>query len=189
MRSLSAGNCIFAKGDCWHGGGLFKSSKKYWLNDGYGHEIQQDDRQLKRTTEYPWHESYGGECPGVYYIRLQRDGWTMRNVSDDGQCGGKSLFEKPIHNHWILRKFAHATLHRPEGRGVYYDTHALWNRRTEEVISQPEWEWAELDGNRLVWAEKGCLYASGINAKGLYDEHLLYDFTSMKFERIAAPYQ
>jgi len=179
---------LFAKGDCWHGGGLFKSSKEYWLNDGYGHEIQQDHPQLKRTAKYPWHDHYGGECPGVYYIRLQRDGWTLRHTSDDGQGGRESLFEKRIHNHWILRKVAHATLHRPEGRGVYFDTHELWNRRTEESIPQPEWEWAELDSSRLVWAAQGCLYAGHVNSKGLQDEHLLYDFTPLKFEKIVAPY-
>jgi hypothetical protein len=27
---------LLAKGDCWHGGGLFSSNKELWLNDGYG---------------------------------------------------------------------------------------------------------------------------------------------------------
>jgi hypothetical protein len=34
---------LWAKGDCWHGGGLFLSSKAYWLNDGYGHDLVRDD--------------------------------------------------------------------------------------------------------------------------------------------------
>jgi hypothetical protein len=28
---------LFAKGDCWNGGGLFAGRNTYWLNDGYGH--------------------------------------------------------------------------------------------------------------------------------------------------------
>jgi hypothetical protein len=28
---------LFAKGDCWHGGGLFLSNRAFWLNAGYGH--------------------------------------------------------------------------------------------------------------------------------------------------------
>lgn len=74
---------LFAKGDCWHGGGLFETAARYWLNDGYGHEVQQEDRHLQRTKTYPWHEHYGGECPGVYYIRLQRDGWSMKYTAPD----------------------------------------------------------------------------------------------------------
>ena len=30
---------LLAKGDCWHGGGLFVGNDAYWLNDGYGHEV------------------------------------------------------------------------------------------------------------------------------------------------------
>ena len=30
---------LFPKGDCWHGGGLFLSSREYWLNDGCGHAV------------------------------------------------------------------------------------------------------------------------------------------------------
>lgn len=29
---------LYAKGDCWNGGGLFIDDKVFWLNDGYGHE-------------------------------------------------------------------------------------------------------------------------------------------------------
>ncbi len=28
---------LYAKGDCWHGGGLFLSDREFWLNDGHGH--------------------------------------------------------------------------------------------------------------------------------------------------------
>lgn len=64
LRALT----LYAKGDCWHGGGLFQSSHEYWLNDGYGHELQLNNADLIKTTQYPWHEAYGGECLGVYFI-------------------------------------------------------------------------------------------------------------------------
>lgn len=179
---------LFAKGDCWHGGGLFQSSNEYWLNDGYGHEVQKEDSRLKKVTEHPWHENYGGECLGVYYIRLQRDGWVMKHTSSDTQGGQITLFEKRINNHWLLRKYAHATIHHPVGRGVYYDSHELYNNRTEEVNPKENWEWAEIDGGRLVWAADGCLHAGLVNAKGLHDEKLLCDFGPMQFEKLAAPY-
>lgn len=179
---------LFAKGDCWHGGGLFQSDTGYWLNDGYGHEVQEEDRRLRRTTTYPWHEHYGGECLGVYYIRLQRDGWKMLHTSPDGGVGEISVFEKRISDRWMLRKLAHATTNHPVGRGVYFDTHELVDRRSGETINKDQWEWADVDGGRLVWAERGCLHAGRLTSKGLGEAKMLFDFTPMRFEKIAAPY-
>lgn len=184
LRALT----LYAKGDCWHGGGLFQSSRKYWLNDGHGHELQLDNADLSKATEYPWHEVYGGECLGVYFIRLQRDGWTMKHTAPDNDGGHISVFEKRVNGHWTLRKLAHATVHHPVGRGVYYDTHELLNSRTEEVIPCDSWEWAEVDGGRLVWAAQGMLHSGHLGAKGLTGAKVLLDFNSMQFERIRAPY-
>ncbi len=179
---------LFAKGDCWHGGGLFQTPARYWLNDGYGHETQLEDLRLQRAPEYPWHEGYGGECPGVYYIRLQRDGWKIKHTHLEGGHDQITLFEKRINGHWHLRKHAHATVHHPVGRGVYHDTHDLFNARTEETIPKPEWEWAEVDGSRIVWAQGGRIHAGRVEAKGLKGEQVLHDFNGMVFERLAAPY-
>ena len=179
---------LFAKGDCWHGGGLFETSKEYWLNDGYGHRHLQEAPGLKRVTAYPWHEYYGGECPGVYYVRLQRDGWNMKYTARDGEGGKVSIFEKRIDDDWGLRKQAHATLHHPVGRGCYFDTHELFNARTGEVLAKQSWEWAEIDGDRLVWAAGGCLFGGRVTRNGLRKETLLHDFRPMQFERITAPY-
>ncbi|MBM7130785.1 hypothetical protein [Dyella mobilis] len=180
---------LFAKGDCWHGGGLFRTPTDYWLNDGLGHELQKEDQSLQRSTEFPWHEQYGGECPGVYYIRLQRDGWRLKYSAPDGKGGQMTVFEKRVNNHWTLRKRAHTSLGRLAGRGVYFDTHELFNSRTEEVVPKLDWEWAELDGARLIWAAKGCLHSGRLDAKGLHGEKLLHDFSPMTFEALTAPYQ
>ncbi|SDO16929.1 hypothetical protein SAMN05720382_11635 [Polaromonas sp. JS666] len=179
---------IFAKGDCWHGGGLFRSPSEYWLNDGYGHELQVEDHRLKRTLEYPWHEHYGGECLGVYYVRLQRDGWKMLYVAPDGAGGHVTRFEKRINGHWVLRKNAHASAHHPVGRGVYYDTHELFNTRTEETVIKKAWEWAEMDGDRLLWAAEGRIHSGRVNTIGLKDEKMLHDLNPMQPEKLMAPY-
>jgi hypothetical protein len=178
---------LFAKGDCWHGGGLFASNDAYWLNDGYGHRTLEDDRSLRRVTAYPGREHYGGECPGVYYLRLQRDGWTLvsrTNVEGDDVA----RFEKPIDDRWRLRKDAHATVRPPPGRSVYFDTHALVDARTGEAAAHDDWEWADVDGRRLVWAAGGRLCAGRVGRHGLFAERTLHDFGAMAFARIVAPY-
>jgi len=51
-----------------------------------------------------------------------------------------------------------------------------------------EWEWAEVDRGRLVWAEGGRLFAGRLGAAGLERVEELWDFNEMAFERIEAPY-
>lgn len=179
---------LLPKGDCWNGGGLFLSNKEYWLNDGYGHELRHDTSHLKRAREYPWHESYGGECPGVYYIRLQRDGWRLQERSPRGRHNSAMIFEKPIRGHWLLLKFAYAGTDHPAGRGCYYDEHALWNQETESLLPFPDWEWADVDGKRIVWTSGGRLHTSKVTAEGLIGARCLHDFSGLHYERLAAPY-
>lgn len=179
---------LYAKGDCWNGGGLFLSSREYWLNGGSGHELQLEDARLHQIEKYPWHESYGGECPGVYYVRLQRDGWKMKHTALNSAGYNIVQFEKRVNAHWQLRKMAHAAVHQLPGKGCYFDEHALWNSRTEETIACPNWEWAEVDRNRLLWAQNGKLFAGQLGKKELSDVKELRDFNALKFEKLKAPY-
>lgn len=179
---------LLAKGDCWHGGGLFLSSMEYWLNDGSGHELLHDDSKLKRSLEHRRRGAYGGECPGVYYLRLQRDGWTVKHTAPAGKGGTVTLFEKRVSEHWTLRKRAYATLDRRIGRGCYVDEHELWNSRTEVRLEFPNWEWAESDRGRLVWAEGGMLFAGRLAPKELASTRQLHDFNALRFEKLVAPY-
>ena len=100
-----------------------------------------------------------------------------------------AVFERPADSSWTLRKFAHETLpNSSNGKGSYFDKHELHNRRTGEAIGFPGWEWAEVDGKRLVWAERGKLFAARLSKSGLGKPTELQDFNAMKFERIEAPY-
>ena len=179
---------LYAKGDCWHGGGLFLDDKSYWLNDGYGHQVLYEANEVKRNLSFQPKEYFGGECLGVYYLRLQRDGWKLKHREEKDKSHSITFFEKSLPKGWILRKIAHAQLNPPKGKSCYWDEHELIDR-DKEVSKFSDWEWAELDENRLVWATNGCLYARSIeteNKLGL--PKLLYDFNDMEFERVTAPY-
>ena len=179
---------LFPKGDCWNGGGLFLDNHTYWLNDGYGHEVSQQVNEIKRNTTYQPNEYYGGECPSVYYVRLQRDGWELKNIENPGKSNDMAIFEKPLPKGWVLRKIAHAQVGAPKGKGCYWDEHILISR-SGEVIECPGWEWADWDDMRLVWSTNGCLHACSINTGSkLNDAQLLYDFNDMQFQQVTAPY-
>jgi len=200
---------FWPKGSCWNGGGLFLSEHDYWLNGGcesaaFAGEQVRTPAGLTRHDGFPFDCHYGGECPGVYYHRLVRDGWTMVACDDhrrvvDGAWQFRRLnpdallphvgaiFELPLPGGWILRKLAHATCARPS-RGCYFDTHELENAELDAIIDCCDWEWADRDGERLVWLTRGQLYGGRLSDRGIEDESMLHDFNGMEFEAMEAPY-
>lgn len=180
---------LLGKGDAWNGGGLFTGKNRYWVNDGCGHTIIRDYMELRRDMKFQPREYYGGECTGVYYERLQRDHWKYISHLSAGSFDACTVFEKPLPGGWTLRKYAHEQVGSPPGKGCYWDEHELEHREYDRRSTFPDWEWADLDGSSLVWAEKGCLYRAGIEGRdGLKEPKLLHDFNAMKFEPIVAPY-
>ncbi len=180
---------LWANGSCWGGGGLFMSDSTYWLNSYmFGHDEQKRPPNLREHKEFPFHESYGGECLGVYYIRLQRDGWALLRHGEENRTHGYSVFEKELPKGWTLEKTAHSTLGHSVGKGCYYDTHRLIHKERGIAQDFPGWEWADWDRTRLVWVEQGVLYKSQLTSKGVGFARQLHDFNPMEFEPIAAPY-
>jgi hypothetical protein len=181
---------LWANGSAWNGGGLFLGDREYWLNRfPFGHAELRAPPGLTHHEAFPFTESFGGECPGVYYHRLQRDGWSSIRHERRGD-DGVSLFEKPLDHGWVLEKEAHASIHHPVGRGVYFDTHVLRHPRRGTTQLLDDAEWAEWDSKRtrLVWVRGGVLYTADLTKGGFTPERPLYDFNPLRFERIEAPY-
>jgi len=179
---------LYAKGDCWNGGGLFLDDKTFWLNDGYGHEILLDSRKVERTeSDYPPNQQ-GSECLNVYYNRLQRDGWSLKDKKKNAKWNSETIFEKELAKKWLLRKVCHEQVESPKGKGCYWDQHELINL-SGEAISMPNWEWAEWVDGSIVYAENGCLYRVALQSGSkLSEQKLLQDFNEYKFENRKAPY-
>jgi hypothetical protein len=177
---------LFAKGDAWHGGGLFTSKRTYWLNDGYGHEVIHQTSAVQRDTDHRPSGYYGGECPGVYFLRLERDGWMRKGALEKTKSGSIDVFEKALPYGFLLRKRFHSGPSLP-GKGCYWDDHELI-AADGKAIDGASWSWAELDGRQLVWAADGCLYRAKLTRDGLGEMRLLADFNEMQFAAIAAPY-
>ena len=179
---------LWGKGDCWNGGGLFTSNTRYWLNGDCGHFLMRDSAEVERDTAFRPAASYGGECPGVYYVRLQRDGWVLKDKLTAGVSSAFTVFEKPLSSGWMLRKYAHAEVGAPPGKGCYWDEHELEHPATQRRLLFAKWEWADRDGSTLVWAEDGCLHRAALDAEGLGPARVIFDFNDMTFERRVAPY-
>lgn len=182
---------LYAKGDCWDGGGLFLSRGRYWLND---RRVSKESILVKtspflRDEVYRPDQIFGSECTGVYYPRLLRDGWTLTGRSDQGKWNAQAVFEKPLPKDWILRKIAHEQVGAPVGKACYWDEHELVNRASGALLRFPDWEWAEWDQRTLVWAEKGKLFRAQLAGRSALEPAvLLHDFNDYRFEPIEAPY-
>lgn len=179
---------LYAKGDCWEGGGLFLSNKTFWLNDRYFNRdlIQKQSSTVIRQENYWPEKRYGAEDTGVYYVRLQRDGWEL--VGTRGyRLDSATIFEKRTRSGVTLRKIAHEQIGAPPGKGCYWDEHVVIDAKRREHL-HGDWEWAEVDGRRIVWAQKGALFCAAIEKGGLGKANLLHDFKNYKFKAIEAPY-
>ena len=179
---------FFPKGDCWNGGGLFIDNARYWLNGAGCHQKERGKTGLRRDDTHRPVGGRGGECLTVYYPRLLREGWALNDHLSAGITDQCDVFEKAFENGWILRKYAHAQVGSPPGKGCYWDEHELLHPPANRCLKQPDWEWAEWDGTRVVWASGGQLWASAVTDIGLAESRLLHDFNSMSFERRTAPY-
>jgi hypothetical protein len=124
----------------------------------------------------------------VYYPRLLRDGWKRNPILPSAEYGLDAIFEKQLPVNWVLRKIAHAQIGPPAGKGCYWDEHVLFHPQSGTEIKYPDWEWADLDNDRLVWAQAGKVWASKLSQDGLADQVELADLNSMAFEPIKAPY-
>ena len=176
---------MFPKGDCWNGGGLWIDRNAYWLNGGGS--VLLDTAEVYRVESKPF-GGVGSECLSVYYPRLIRDGWKLTDSLGYSEAGRVDVFEKQFDRDWVLCKIAHAQTGSLEGKGCYWDEHRIVNTNLGIQLDYPDWEWAEIDRQRLVWATGGKLHSGIMGSRGLVCETELYDFNPVKFRPIKAPY-
>jgi hypothetical protein len=174
---------LWPKGDRWQGGGLFTANNQLWVNGCHDAPVRMQE-DLELVDHPPIDGRYGGECPGVYYRRLQRDGWQLISLGP-----WLATFEKRIDEAWILRKFAFAEITREQGHGAYFDEHQL-EHASGRIVDLSGWEWIEhdVDRDRIVFAQAGVLYATTLDESGPANPRALHDFNAMAAAPLAAPY-
>ena len=182
---------LYAKGGTWNGGGLFTSNRAYWLNEPHlgPSDVLRRGSGLDADRGAGPKERFGAECTGVYYPRLLRDGWTLTEQASRSRWHAVRVFEKPLPGGWLLRKTAHGQVGSAPGKGCYWDEHAVEHPGRGERIACPDWEWAERDGNTLVWARSGALFRTRLRvAADLERATCLRDFAADRLEQVVAPY-
>jgi len=181
----------FYSKDCyWSGGGLFSSTRSYWLNDE-GCTFYKEKRfnsGLTVLSQWNSEPNKQEECASVYSYRLVRDGWTQKNIEQVGKHNYITQFYKSVNKHGQLWKIFHNGLERPVGEGCYYKQYALYIYKNKNLIELPNMEWADVDKNRIVWAENGMIMSGDLSKEGLVNQKTLFDTNPLVFTELIAPY-
>jgi hypothetical protein len=148
-----------------HAGGWFLDQHEYCVPAGSPDPDDRESPEVRRVVA-------DSPKPSLYGARLLRDGWAMDDLR--AQFARRIDYVKPAGAGWELR-------HSPQ-RG-----YSLSFGQVEADTNG--WEWADIDGERLVWAMNGCLWAGHMRRNGIHRITLLHDFNGMSFERLAAPYE
>ncbi len=170
------------------GGGFFISKDTYWVN--YPNYTFLNNR-FKRSPLIPVVQHPAAPklkvWNGLYLHKLQYDGWFSIHSID----GNEYCFSKPINSRWQLIKTVHLKcIKRALGQAYIHETHQLVDVHNKRNIDFPDWEWADIDSERIVFAQKGklCSLPFTKNELDIGKTNILYDFTPMVFEEIKAPY-
>src|SRR5581483_8801778 len=183
---------LWPKGDCWHGGGLFHSSRRVLLNHA-PHQAQPHSRHRppKSLTVEPNPRACGEDEP-IFAARLSRDGWTVAQAWEV---------------EWHKRAFVFQT-HVPEVRvrvHPRFAAHAIRLTRRLDGLKYREFfevdgpgaglalppgrlDWVDWDaGGRLIVLAQGAVYAAYVTADAISPLRPLIDLRGDRPESRAAP--
>ena len=163
------------------GGGQFLGDRLTYRDDVQSGVLEGPANLSHPSLPYLWNDIHLEK----YHFRLRREGWQKRDArSSDTNA---DLWEKE-RNGWTLQQFVHADLEPPVGRGVEWQWVQAQDLSTGETLGDQSWEWADFDGDRLVWAQAGKLFATPIWDGGHGDILELADFNDWTFQAVQAPY-
>jgi hypothetical protein len=156
----------------WGGGGRFVSNK--------GYELAGHSSILNRKLSGQFQVSERNTTASLGILnRLQRQGWSYMMNGD---------YTRKIGKGWILHK--HVGEGQKFGRSNDSEWHSLSHKGLDLKFKRPNWEWADLDGKNLVFAEGGKLFKASLNIdpEQPFKSTLIHDFNDYTFKPLRAPY-
>ncbi len=181
---------LWFNGSAWNGGGIFTDNRHVWINKPYPHRGEHIESKrsgkFKEEDAAPEKFGHGGECPGIYLPKLERDGWVNTEYNDN-----EGYFEKKLIHNLILKKTFVLGLPDSPGYGVYWEKHMIVAASAPNMplLDGSKWRWADYDSkrHRVLFARDGKIWSLPIQ-KTLGEPILLHDLNPMKFEAVKAPY-
>jgi hypothetical protein len=181
---------LWPKGDCWHGGGLFKNGKVVLLNHKPAVAKPHKKHEPHGLSVIPNPQAQGEDDP-IFAQRLERDGWQLQDAWKIEYRGYSKLFhtvqpevrEKAGPNRtYVIR------LTRSIERLDYSEEFELRHVNGSLVTKIDRASWADWDQQgRLVFARDGKIFAASIKDSGNLVEDLLIDLNPSKPKQLAPP--
>lgn len=181
---------LWPKGDCWHGGGLFKNKRVVLLN--HKPEVAKPHKKHKPhgLLVIPNKQAHGEDDP-IFSQRLERDGWELKIPWQIENCGYPKLFHtiqpdmrekaNPSRTHVIRLTRSIECLD-------YSEEFAVRNVKQSLVTEVDRASWMDWDQQgRLVFARHGKIFAASIKGDGQLTEEQLIDLNPSKPESLPAP--
>jgi len=169
---------LWPKGDCWHGGGLFKSNRDVFLNHRADSAYPHPKHVSSKFKVTPNPEACGEDEP-IHSMRLSQSGWICRQhgkFTIAGWAGWQTeqteIWEKEGRAGKKLRRELLKIDFESYG-GPYIERYTLVAKNgTQIVISDATW--AELDqrGN-LVFAKFGKVYRGKQKKDGIKEMEVM----------------
>jgi hypothetical protein len=181
---------LWPKGDCWHGGGSFKSGRIVLLNHKPAVSTPHENHKPRRLLVIPNPRARGEDDPN-YSRRLERDGWELKNAWQIENRGYPKMFRtirsevrekaNPSRKYFIqlTRSIEHLD---------YSEEFALRCLKQSSVMKIERASWVDWDQQgRLVFARDGKLFVASIEVGGQLTEELLIDLNPLKPNPLESP--
>jgi hypothetical protein len=181
---------VWPKGDCWHGGGLFKSNKTIVLNHKSG-VAKPHPKHLPRGLRVTLKKNVHGEDDPLFSERLERDGWTLKQEWRVQSRGYPEMFETltpEIREKRGPKGLQTIQLRRSIESLDYSEEFAIIVTDQSEVTPIDRASWVDWDQQgRLVFARDGKIFSGRVDKDGHLVERELIDLNPSKPEPVPAP--
>ncbi len=182
---------LWPKGDCWHGGGLFRDCRHLWLNHKPPSDVPHP-KYLPRGLRVTANTDARGEDWPVWSERMKRGGWDLiqegrfRSTMKGWATEQPEIWEqKHRSKSWTLRRSTDAIAFDNYG-GPYLESFRLMSP-AGEVVDVPGATWADWDRTgRLVFARAGKIFAGSFPSGRLVEKELL-DLNANVPARVISP--
>jgi hypothetical protein len=175
---------LWPKGDCWHGGGLFITSRDVFLNHRPD-VAEPHPKHLPQGIRVTSNPNAAGEDDGVLVSRMERDGWKILRDLEFDYYSRRTIHPAVFEKH---SGKASMNLHVEK---YFDDLEEQWlcSIATKEGKSFliGTGTWADFDQqNRLTFASNGKLFAASLK-NGTVSLEELADFNGAKRNALKAP--
>lgn len=178
---------LWPKGDCWHGGGLFRTEDEVWLNHRSSKPHPDHRPQRLKIISNP---KASGEDYPVWYQRMTRGGWTRIQEgryppsSRGWRTEQEEIWERTQPNGTTkLRSVLEAVNFKKPGGYV----ESFWLRAGDHSFRIAGADWADWDqAGRLVFTRSGQVW-SGRWMEDELECKLLIDLNDRRPGRVVSP--